>query len=72
MAMSWWARNVDPAHPPSNFCSAIADLKWVLEQLNKCLASPPSPSRSSLGKRHVKLTERAAEGPSQLKKMFTR
>ena len=75
MAISWWVKRIGSAQPPSDFCSALADLKWVLEQLNTCLASPPTSlpaPESSLGKRRVKLSERASGAPANMKKMFTR
>ena len=75
MALSWWANGIDSAQPPSDFCSAVADLEWVLKELHNCLASPPTPSlapESSLGKRRVRLSERASEAPMHMKKMFDR
>lgn len=75
IAMSWWANSLDPANPPPNFFHAFADLKWTLEQLNQSAAStptPPSPPRSTLGKRNIRLSERAAEAPALVRKMFTR
>lgn len=79
MAMSWWANRIDPTQPPPDFSSALADLRWVLEQLNECFAPPPtpvvpptSPPKSSLGKRTVRLSERASDAPERLRKMFNR
>ena len=75
MAMSWWANGVDPTQPPPDICQAIADLKWVLEQLIKCMQSPLAPEPapdSTLGKRRVRLSEKATESTSQVKGMFNR
>ena len=77
MAMLWWINDADISDPSSNLSSAIADLKWVLEQLNNCLSSPPTlptpppAPKSSLGKRSIRLTERASDAPTEMKKMFT-
>ena len=43
MALLWWANGIDSAQPPSDFCSAVTDLEWVLKELHNCLASPPTP-----------------------------
>ena len=75
MAMSWWANSVDCAQPPSEFCEATADLKWVLEQLNRCLTSPPTPPPApeiSLGKRCAESRPRASEAPTKKKKKANR
>ena len=59
MAISWWANVVDPTQPLPDFSHAATDLKWVLEQLNKCISSPSAPKpapESTLGKRRVRLT----------------
>lgn len=75
MATAWWANGIDSAKPPTEFCQAIADLKWVLEQLNRCSIPPPippPPPETTLGKRQVRLSTRAAESSGRLKKMFKR
>ena len=78
MAMSWWINNANISDPSSNLSSAIADLKWVLEQLNSCLSPPPTlptpppPPQLTLGKRNIRLTQRASDAPTEMKKMFTR
>ena len=77
MAMSWWINDADISDPSSNLSSAIADLKWVLEQLNSCLSppptlpTPPSPPQLTLGKCNIRLTQRASDAPTEMKKMFT-
>ena len=75
MAMSWWANSIDPTQPPPDFCQAIADLKWVLEQLTNCIHSPPAAEpapESTLGKRRVRLSEKASDSTSQVKGIFKR
>ena len=75
MAMSWWTNSIDPTQPPADFCHAFADLKWVLEQLSQESMRPPTPApppESSLGKRSIRLSEKASDVPERMKRMFSR
>lgn len=83
VALSWWAKSLDPSAIPDSleFATAVVDLNFVLQQLTLSLATPlPSPPIAPIpevqadlrSKRKITLTEKALGGGENVGKRFRR
>ena len=83
MALSWWARSLDPPTSSPELTEAISDLDWVIGQLiasfKKTPVSLPPPPPSTpeaegtfLSKRKVKLMEKVMDGGVRVRRRFRR
>lgn len=82
VALSWWAKSLDPTTNSPDFAEAVADIEWVLGQLTDALTAPPTPTPvmgtapevQDVGraKRRIVLTEKALEMGEDIRKRFRR
>jgi len=82
MALSWWAKSLDPNTSSPDFAGAVADTEWVLGELTGVLTTPPTPTPATgvdpevqnVGrvKRKVVLTEKALDMGENVQKRYRR
>jgi hypothetical protein len=78
MALSWWAKSLDPTTSSLSLVEAVADTKWVLSQLVAILVTPPTldvvPEAQDTGrsKRKIVLTEKALNLDENVQKRYRR
>ena len=82
MALSWWAKSLDPTTSSPDLTGAVADVKWVLHHLTGILTTPLAPEPTpevapdtpdvGRGKRKVTLTEKALNLGENVQKRYRR
>ena len=80
MALSWWAKSLDPTVGSPDLATAVRDLDWVVRQLTEDLTIlPPSPAftptpeeQASRSKRKIILTEKVLSAGENVQKRYRR